>query len=135
LWNNRIVEPRKGPRPFKKITDEQLDTILKESKTDIKFYEGIKMCKILLSIKPEYVEQIFNKTKRYEYRRILAKNNVDSIIIYCTYPVKKIVGELKIKSIIMKPPTTLWKMTRHNAGVSRAKFYEYFKWQRYCLRL
>jgi predicted transcriptional regulator len=51
---------------------------------------------------------------------------VDSIIIYCTYPVKKIVGELKIKSIIMKPPTTLWKMTHHNAGVSKAKFYEYF---------
>ena len=60
------------------------------------------MCKILLSIKPEYVERIFNNTKKYEYRRILAKNNVDSIVIYCSYPVKKIVGKLKVKSIIKK---------------------------------
>ncbi|MDR3307164.1 MAG: ASCH domain-containing protein [Endomicrobium sp.] len=84
------------------------------------------MRKILLSIKPEYVEKIFDKTKRYEYRRIPAKNNVDLIIIYCTYPVKKIVGELKVKSVLMEHPTTLWKMTRHNAGISRNRFYEYF---------
>ncbi|MDR3256767.1 MAG: hypothetical protein LBT18_03890 [Endomicrobium sp.] len=84
------------------------------------------MCKILLSIKPEYVEKIFDNTKRYEYCCIPAKNNVDSIIIYCTYPVKKIVGGLKIKSVLMKPPITLWKMTRHNAGISKDRFYEYF---------
>ncbi|MDR1926534.1 MAG: hypothetical protein LBQ13_02475 [Endomicrobium sp.] len=84
------------------------------------------MCRILLSIKPEYVERIFNNTKKYEYRRILAKNNVDSIIIYCSYPVKKIVGEFKVKSIIMRTPNTLWKMTQHSAGISKDKFYEYF---------
>jgi predicted transcriptional regulator len=84
------------------------------------------MCKILLSIKPEYVERIFNNTKRYEYRRIPAKNNVDSIIIYCSYPVMKIVGEIKVKSIISKSPSALWKMTNRCAGISRDKFYEYF---------
>ncbi|MCA6071923.1 MAG: hypothetical protein LE168_06190 [Endomicrobium sp.] len=84
------------------------------------------MCKILLSIKPEYVEKIFNNTKRYEYRRILAKNNVDSIIVYCAYPVKKIVGELKVKSIVRKSPATLWKLTHQNAGISEEGFYKYF---------
>ncbi|MCA6069746.1 MAG: hypothetical protein LE180_01275 [Endomicrobium sp.] len=43
------------------------------------------MCKILLSIKPEYVEKIFNNIKRYEYRRILAKNNVDLITTDFTF--------------------------------------------------
>jgi predicted transcriptional regulator len=84
------------------------------------------MCKILLSIKPEYVERIFNNTKRYEYRRILAKNDVDLIIIYSSHPVKKIVGEFKVKTIIIKPPAALWKMTSHSAGISKNKFYEYF---------
>ncbi|MCA6085082.1 hypothetical protein [Candidatus Endomicrobiellum agilis] len=84
------------------------------------------MCKILLSIKPEYVERIFNNTKKYEYRRILAKNNVDSIVIYCSYPVKKIVGKLKVKSIIKKPPAILWKLTHQNAGISKERFYKYF---------
>jgi len=84
------------------------------------------MCKILLSIKPEYVERIFNNTKRYEYRRIPAKNDVDSIIVYCSYPVMKVVGEFKVKSIIKKSPTNLWKMTNHSAGISKDRFYEYF---------
>jgi predicted transcriptional regulator len=84
------------------------------------------MHKILLSIKPEYVERIFNNTKRYEYRRVLAKNNIDSIIVYCTYPVKKVVGELKIKSIIKKSPDAMWRLTHQDAGIGRNEFYEYF---------
>jgi predicted transcriptional regulator len=83
------------------------------------------MCKILLSIKPKYVEKIFNNTKRYEYRRVLAKN-VDSIIVYCTCPVGKVVGELKVKSIIKKSPDAMWKLTYQDAGIGKIEFYEYF---------
>ncbi|MDR0977970.1 MAG: hypothetical protein LBL71_02915 [Endomicrobium sp.] len=84
------------------------------------------MCRILLSIKPEYVEMIFNNTKKYEYRRIPAKNKVNSILIYSSCPVKKVVGRLKIKSVIMKRPSTLWTMTRHGAGISKGVFDKYF---------
>ena len=56
--------------------------------------------KILLSINPEYVKKIFSGDKEYEYRRNIFKNKeVQSIIIYCTYPIKKIVGEFFIEKI------------------------------------
>ena len=34
------------------------------------------MCKILLSINPEHVENIFNGNKKYEYRKIKCKEKV-----------------------------------------------------------
>ncbi len=39
LWDNQIIEPPGGPRPFTKITDEQYDMILRDSNTYIKYVE------------------------------------------------------------------------------------------------
>lgn len=46
--------------------------------------------KILISINPEHVDNIKNGTKRYEYRKIAAKQDVSSIIIYETTPIKQV---------------------------------------------
>jgi len=35
LWEQRIVETSKGPRPFDKLTDEQFEKIVKDSKTKL----------------------------------------------------------------------------------------------------
>ena len=61
--------------------------------------------KVLLSIKPEYVEKIFSKEKKYEFRKSIFKNpNIKSIIIYSSSPVKKVVGEFEIENIIQDTP-------------------------------
>ena len=52
------------------------------------------MRKILISIKPKYVQDILLGKKLYEYRKRLP-SDVDAAIIYATAPVKKIVGEIK----------------------------------------
>ena len=57
------------------------------------------MCKILISINPEHVEKIIAGIKRYEFRTKVAKRDIDAIIIYCTYPTKKVLAEVKIKSM------------------------------------
>ena len=71
------------------------------------------MCKILISINPEHVINIFNGSKKYEYRKIRCREDVDKIIIYCTYPVKKIVGEANIEEILEDSPQEIWKRTRN----------------------
>lgn len=86
---------------------------------------------ILLSIKPEYVKRILNKTKKYEYRKRLAKKDVDIIYIYSTYPEKKVVASVQVKGYISAPPSVLWEKTKSNAGISRAKYREYFKGCKY----
>ena len=83
--------------------------------------------KILLSINPEYVERIFSGIKKYEYRKKIFKNkNVGTIVIYSTYPVKKIVGEFEIEKIIKNCPKELWNLTSKTSGIEESKFKKYF---------
>ncbi len=85
------------------------------------------MSKVLISIKPEYVNKILNGTKKYEYRRTLAKKNVSALVIYSTWPVKEIVGEVDVIGTIEMAPSSLWEKTKKEAGISRKKYREYFK--------
>lgn len=81
---------------------------------------------ILLSIKPEYVEKIIEGTKKYEYRKRIAQNLTATLLIYCTAPEMRIVAEVKVINTIQAAPSTLWEQTKHNAGISREKYREYF---------
>lgn len=85
------------------------------------------MCKILISINPEYVEKIFDGSKKYEYRTKLAKKNVDKLIIYCTAPIKKVVGEVDVKGTLQHDPKTLWNKTKTYSGTKIDYFNNYFK--------
>ena len=85
------------------------------------------MCTILLPIKPEYAKKIVNKTKIYEYRKSKCKKNVDKIVIYCTSPVKKIIAEVEVKSIISNTPIKLCNDTKEFSGISKSKYIKYFE--------
>lgn len=86
------------------------------------------MCKVLMSIKPKYVDEILSGKKKYEYRRIKAKRpNIDKIIIYCTAPVMRVVAEVEVLEIIENNPEIVWKKTKSHAGISKKKYDEYFE--------
>lgn len=83
--------------------------------------------KVLLSIKPEFVEKIFSGEKKFEYRRSLfKKGNVKSIVIYCSSPVQKVVGEFKIGEIYHSSKDDLWSHTCEYSGISKDFFEKYF---------
>ena len=51
--------------------------------------------KALLSIKPEFVNEILAGNKKYEYRKKIFKQDIDAIVIYASMPMGKIIGEFK----------------------------------------
>lgn len=83
--------------------------------------------KILLSIKPEFVAEIFNGTKEFEYRRSIFKNKmVNKVIVYSTKPVGLIVGEFIIEKVLKDKPAILWEKTSEKSGITKAFFDDYF---------
>ena len=82
--------------------------------------------KILISINPEHVQNIIAGIKKYEYRKIAAKQDVSSIIIYETTPIKRIVAEAEIVDVLEMPPEELWEQTKNESGISKAFFDRYF---------
>lgn len=82
---------------------------------------------LLLSIKPEYVEKILQGGKKFEYRKRLAKEDVSYIYVYSTAPSMKVVASVHIEGYLSDSPTALWEKTKAAAGISRAKFRDYFR--------
>ena len=82
--------------------------------------------KILISINPEHVENIINLTKRYEYRTKVAKKDIDSLIVYSTFPEKKVVAEVEIIEVLSYDPNTLWELTSSESSISKKYFDQYF---------
>jgi predicted transcriptional regulator len=81
---------------------------------------------VLMSIKPKYVNKIFNGEKRYEYRRVMFKHDIGKVFIYATAPVSMLVGEFTSGAINYTDPEFIWSMTGRHSGISRDDFLEYF---------
>lgn len=84
------------------------------------------MCKMLLSIKPEHVENILNESKKFEFRKVRCRSDVDKIIIYATHPIMKIVGEVDVTEVIVDAPEKVWKLTSGFAGISKQFYDKYY---------
>jgi len=91
--------------------------------------------KALLSIKPEFADKILSGEKRYEYRKQIFKQNVDTVLLYSTKPVGKIVGEFKVEKIVSGSNISLWEETKKYSGISWDFFNAYFSGRNKCFAI
>lgn len=84
------------------------------------------MSTILMSIKPEYANKIFNGEKRYEYRKRNCKKKIDKIIVYSSYPVQKVIGELILKQVLCDDKNVVWKKTCMYSGINKDEYDKYY---------
>ena len=84
--------------------------------------------KVILSIKPEFAEKIFNGSKKYEFRRSIFKDpTIKKIIVYASAPISKIIGEFEIDKIIRSELNSLWSTTKEYSGISEEYYLKYFE--------
>lgn len=83
---------------------------------------------VILSIKPEYANKIFDGSKKYEFRKTIFKSpNVKKVIVYASSPVMKVIGEFEIESILKEAKDYLWEITHKESGISEDFFKTYFQ--------
>lgn len=83
--------------------------------------------RVLLSIKPEFANKIFDGTKKFEFRKSIFKNkDVKTVVVYASSPVQRVIGEFEIEKILNFDLDTLWDLTQDFSGISEDFFYEYF---------
>ncbi len=84
--------------------------------------------RVLLSIKPEFASKIFDGSKKFEYRRIIFRcKEVETVVVYASFPIKRVIGEFDIGEILHETPNKLWIETCNHAGITKEKFLEYFR--------
>lgn len=83
--------------------------------------------KVILSIKPEFANKIFNGTKKFEFRRTLFKNKeVKKIVVYASSPISKVIGEFEINRIFHEELESLWNQTSKHSGITEDYYMQYF---------
>ena len=85
------------------------------------------MCTVLMSIKPEYVSNILNGKKKYEFRKNACKKEIEKMIIYSTSPISKVVGEARIEKVYIDTPTNIWQLTNKYAGINKEAYEHYYE--------
>lgn len=83
--------------------------------------------KVLLSIKPEFVEKIISGEKKFEYRRLIFKKDVKSVIIYASSSWKAVIGEFFVEDILTEDLDILWNLTKKYSGIDEEFFWKYFQ--------
>ena len=83
--------------------------------------------RVLLSIKPEYVEKIFAGTKKYEFRKSLFKRtDITMVVVYASYPICRVVGEFRVDGILKDDVNRVWEQAQKYSGVTEDYFKSYF---------
>lgn len=82
---------------------------------------------ILLSIKPKYAELILAGSKRVEFRRSWAAQDVRLIVLYSSSPIQKIVGIVEVEDVTIASATSLWTIcVERGGGLTRDELRTYF---------
>lgn len=83
---------------------------------------------VLMSLSPVWSEKILTGEKTIELRRTRSGCEQNSpVIIYTSFPRKRIDGKCMVKEVVSLPLPELWERTKHGCGCTREEFYEYFK--------
>jgi predicted transcriptional regulator len=82
---------------------------------------------LLLSVRAEFAERIFNGTKTVELRRRRPQVRPgDYLIIYVPAPLKCIVGVVTVERVVEGRLRTLWQQVRAGCALSYTEFKRYF---------
>lgn len=73
----------------------------------------------IISIKPQFVDEIMKGNKRFEFRKSFLKSIPDRCYIYSTKPVGKIVGFFTIKQVLRDEPEKYGKKQVKSQGLQR----------------
>lgn len=80
----------------------------------------------ILSIKPQFVEEIAAGRKLFEYRKSVFKRPVKKVYVYASAPISKIIGEFQPIDILHGTPAEVWAKTWKFSGITEKFYKEYF---------
>lgn len=83
---------------------------------------------LVLSVRPKYCEKILAGLKTAELRRrfptTLQRNTI--AFIYCTSPIRSLVGSAEISTTIKLSTSSIWRRYRDHAFIEKSDFDAYF---------
>ncbi|MBR1519727.1 MAG: GNAT family N-acetyltransferase [Bacteroidaceae bacterium] len=80
----------------------------------------------LMSIHPQYAQQIMSGKKTVEFRKVCFRGLVKKVYVYSASPVKRVVGYFEVGEIAKETPVELWGKFGKQGGIDKESFFKYF---------
>ena len=80
----------------------------------------------LMSMHPRFADRIVAGDKRVEFRKTFFKFPLSHVIIYCTDPVRRVIGFFEVEAVDTATPQSLWRRYADVSGISRSVFDTYY---------
>lgn len=81
----------------------------------------------LMAIHPGYAEAILSGSKTVEFRKRPLADDVTSVLIYATSPIRMIVGEFSVERIVEGRPFEVWNSFGDVGCIDSDSFNRYYK--------
>ena len=81
----------------------------------------------LISIHPKYVDKILDGSKKVEFRRVWAAQEVTHLVVYSTSPEMKVMAIVEIEYVRTECKYILWEIAKnYGGGLTRKELRKYF---------
>jgi len=80
----------------------------------------------LMAIKPRFAKLIFDGEKEVEFRKVNFSKEPETIIVYATDPIQKVIGSFDVGKIKQGKPVKLWREYEGMGGINKEEFEKYF---------
>ena len=82
---------------------------------------------LLLSIRPQFVKQIFEGTKIVELRRVCPRVEAgDLVVVYASGSEKSLVGAFQVAGVVKSTPGSIWRHYGARTGLKKTEFDSYY---------
>lgn len=80
----------------------------------------------LIPIHSRFADEIYDGTKRFEYRCVMPRRPIGILVFYETSPVCAITGCALVKGALEDTPSNVWRLTSGGSGISRSEYENYY---------
>jgi predicted transcriptional regulator len=79
-----------------------------------------------MAIHPHYADAIVDGEKHVEFRKRPLAADIDTVVIYATAPIKRIVGEFTVDRTLIASPDELWDAVGSLGAIDEASYSAYY---------
>lgn len=79
-----------------------------------------------MAIHPVYADAILDGAKHVEFRKRRLADDIRTIVLYATSPVRRVVGEFKIRETVVDDPESIWERFGDVGVIDRDAYGAYY---------
>lgn len=81
----------------------------------------------LMAIHVQYADAIMSGTKRVEFRKRRLADDIETVWVYATSPVSKVVGRFSVDEVVQGSPHDIWERYGAVGVIEREAFFSYYE--------